>query len=217
MSPTSQLVKHDGLSLDQLALCECFAIGAHAVRRAQIREGEQVLVIGAGPIGLGVMQFAQLAGGSVLAMDISRERLDFAAARLGLAGTIKAGRDGVKEEIAAATGGDFPTVIFDATGNSRSMMDAFLYLAHGGRFVLVGLVNADICFPDPEFHKRETTLLSSRNATIDDFNWVMESMASNKVTVDSLVSHRCSLAETVDCFPRWTNPEARVIKAIIEF
>ena len=70
--------------LDQLALCECFAIGAHAVRRAQIRPGEQVLVIGAGPIGLGVMQFARLAGGSVLAMDISRERLDFAATQLDL-------------------------------------------------------------------------------------------------------------------------------------
>ena len=91
--------------------------------------------------------------------------------------TIEAGRERVREEIEAATGGDFPTLIFDATGNARSMMDAFLYLAHGGRYVLVGLVNADICFSDPEFHKRETTLLSSRNATIDDFRWVMESMA----------------------------------------
>ena len=215
--PTSQLAKHDGLALDQLALCECLAIGAHAVRRAQIRPGEAVLVIGAGPIGLGVMQFAKLAGGSVLAMDISGERLDFAASQLELAGTIEAGRERVKEHIEAATGGDFPTLIFDATGNARSMMDAFHYLAHGGRYVLVGLVNADICFPDPEFHKRETTLLSSRNATIDDFRWVMESMASGKVAVAPLVSHRCSLAETVETFPRWTRPEAGVIKAVIEF
>ena len=215
--PTSQLAKHDGLSVDQLALCECLAIGAHAVRRAQIRPGEKVLVIGAGPIGLGVMQFARLAGGSVLAMDISRERLDFAASQLNLAGTIEAGRERVKDQIETATAGDFPTLIFDATGNARSMMDAFHYLAHGGRYVLVGLVNADICFSDPEFHKRETTLLSSRNATIDDFRWVMESMAANKVAVAPLVSHRCSLAETVDIFPRWTKPEARVIKAVIEF
>ncbi len=215
--PTSQLAKHDGLSLDQLALCECFAIGAHAVRRAQIRPGEQVLVIGAGPIGLGVMQFARLAGGSVLAMDISKERLDFAAAQLDLTATIEAGREGVREEIETVTGGDFPTVIFDATGNGRSMMDGFLYLAHGGRYVLVGLVNADICFSDPEFHKRETTLLSSRNATIDDFRWVMEAMASGTVAVEPLVSHRCSLTETVDSFSRWTTPEARVIKAVIEF
>ncbi len=215
--PTGQLVKHDGLSADQLALSECFAIGAHAVRRAHIKPGEQVLVIGAGPIGLGVMQFARLAGGSVLAMDISEERLDFAATQVSLAGTITAGRKNVREIIETATGGDYPTLIFDATGNARSMMDAFLYLAHGGRYVLVGLVNADISFSDPEFHKRETTLLSSRNATIDDFRWVMESMASNEVSVESLISHRCSLAETADSFSHWTKPEAGVIKAVIEF
>jgi hypothetical protein len=123
----------------------------------------------------------------------------------------------VREKIEAATNGDFPTVIFDATGNPRSMMDAFLYLAHGGRYVLVSLVTADICFSDPEFHKRETTLLSSRNATVEDFRWVMEAMQSNQVSVDPLVTHRCSLAETIDHFAHWTSPEAKVIKALIEF
>ena len=215
--PADHLLRHDTLSPDQLALCECFAIGAHAVRRAVIKPGEKVLVIGAGPIGLGIIQFARLAGGSVLAMDILPERLEFAARHLEPTGIIEAGRDGVREQIEAATNGDFPTVIFDATGNARSMMDAFLYLAHGGRYVLVSLVDADICFPDPEFHKRETTLLSSRNATAEDFRWVMEAMHSKQVSVDPLVTHRCSLAETINHFDHWTSPEAKVIKALIEF
>lgn len=215
--PVSHLLRHDTLSPDQLALCECFAIGAHAVRRAAIKPGENVLVIGAGPIGLGIIQFARLAGGSVMAMDISQERLEFAARYLEPTEIIQAGGDGVREKIEAATNGDFPTVIFDATGNPRSMMDAFLYLAHGGRYVLVSLVTADICFSDPEFHKRETTLLSSRNATIEDFRWVMEAMQSKQVIVDPLVTHRCSLAETIDHFALWTSPEAKVVKALIEF
>lgn len=215
--PVSHLLRHDTLSPDQLALCECYAIGAHAVRRAAIKPGENVLVIGAGPIGLGIIQFARLAGGSVMAMDISQERLEFAARYLEPTEIIQAGGDGVREKIEAATNGDFPTVIFDATGNPRSMMDAFLYLAHGGRYVLVSLVTADICFSDPEFHKRETTLLSSRNATIEDFRWVMEAMQAKQVIVDPLVTHRCSLAETIDHFALWTSPEAKVVKALIEF
>jgi 2-desacetyl-2-hydroxyethyl bacteriochlorophyllide A dehydrogenase len=215
--PFGQLLRHQTLSPDQLALCECFAIGAHAVRRAAIKPGEKVLVIGTGPIGLGIIQFARLSGGSVLAMDISPERLEFAASHLELTEIIEAGHDDVREKIKEAANGDFPTVIFDATGNSRSMMDAFLYLAHGGRYVLVSLVNADICFSDPEFHKRKTTLLSSRNATVEDFLWVMEAMDSNTLSVDPLVTHRCGLAETIDHFAHWTSPETNVIKALIEF
>jgi len=216
--PIDHLLRHDSLLPDHLALCECFAIGAHAVRRAAIRQGEEVLVIGAGPIGLGVMQFARLAGGSVIAMDISRERLGFAARHLELADIIEADQEGsAREQIASATRGNFPTVIFDATGNARSMMDAFLYLAHGGRYILVSLVNADISFSDPEFHKRESILLSSRNATVEDFRWVMDTMSSNQLCVEPLVTHRCSLTETTDRLAYWSTPESRVIKAIIEF
>ncbi|MBE0583465.1 MAG: zinc-binding alcohol dehydrogenase family protein [Desulfofustis sp.] len=216
LAPVDRLIKHATLTNDQLALCECLSIGAHAVRRAAIEPGEQVLVIGAGPIGLGVMQFAHLAGGAVLAMDISRERLEFAAGLLPLAGSINAGEARLKEQLEAATGGDLPTIIFDATGNIRSMMNAFDYLAHGGRYVLVSLVNAEICFSDPEFHKRETTLLSSRNATVDDFRWVMDAIAQQRVQVDSLITHRCSLGETVRHLRRWARPETGVIKAIVE-
>ena len=84
---------------------------------------------------------------------------------------------------AELTNGDSPTVIFDCTGNPKAMMDGFLLLAHTGRYVLVSLVTADITFPDPEFHKRETTLLSSRNANKEDFEWVMECMEAGKVNV----------------------------------
>src|SRR5688572_17093410 len=69
--PATSLLKSEGLSSDALALVEPLAIGAHGVRRANIQAGEYVLVIGAGPIGLGTMEFARIAGAKVLALDIN--------------------------------------------------------------------------------------------------------------------------------------------------
>ncbi len=68
--PSYALVKGEGLSYEQLALVEPLAIGAHGVRRAAIANGEFVLVIGAGPIGLGTMQFAKIAGANVIASEM---------------------------------------------------------------------------------------------------------------------------------------------------
>jgi len=215
--PTAHLIKSTALSADQLALTECFAIAAHAVRRAQVQPGEQVLVMGAGPIGLGIMQFAALSGASVISLDISQDRLDFAERHMMVQHSILAGKDDVNQRLSEITSNDYPTVIFDATGNKQSMMDGFMYLAHGGRYVLVSIVTADISFPDPEFHKRETTLLSSRNARREDFDWVMQCMEENKLIVDPMITHRCTFTELVSEFPSLTRPESAVIKAVVAF
>lgn len=215
--PQTHVIKNNGIPLDHLALVECFAIGAHAVRRGGIRQGEHVLVAGAGPIGLGIMQFARVQGGRVTALDISTERLDFARHHLGIEQVVNPAEEDAKARIADLTDGDFPTAIFDATGNKTSMQNNFHLLAHGGRYVLVGLVIDDICFPDPEFHKRETTLMSSRNAVRDDFLWVMQCMAENRLAVDPMITHRCSFSHLLDEFAHWTHPESHVVKAVVEF
>lgn len=215
--PADHILKNAKLTADQLAITECFAIGAHAVKRAGNIAGENVVVVGAGPIGMGIMQCASIAGGLVIALDISAERLAFVREHLAIEHTLQAGFLDVKDQLAELTGGDYPTVIFDATGNRQSMMDNFLYLAHGGRYVLVGLVTADICFPDPEFHKRETTLLSSRNALREDFLWVMKCMEHNRLIVEPMITHRCKFPQIIENFQHWITPEAKVIKAMVEF
>jgi len=214
--PVANLIKSTTLKPDQLAMVECCAIGAHAVRRAAIKPGEKVLVVGAGPIGLGLMQFARAVGGDVMVMDVSEKRLAVAREELGFEHIIQAGIDDPKEKLAELTNGDMPTVIFDCTGNPKAMMAGFLLLGHTGRYVLVSLVTADITFSDPEFHKRETTLLSSRNANKEDFEWVMQCMAEGKVNTDPMVTHRCQFSETIDTFASWTKPETGVVKAVIE-
>src|SRR5579871_4839441 len=118
--PAHKLHRSDTLSLEQLALVETLGIGAHAVNRAGIEPGEFVLVIGAGPIGLAVMQFATAAGAKVIALDINANRLGFCHAQLGVPWTLSAEGDPL-EAILERTNGDLPTAVFDATGNAISM------------------------------------------------------------------------------------------------
>ncbi|MEF3306575.1 zinc-binding dehydrogenase [Paenibacillus sp. GYB003] len=148
-------------------------------------------------------------------MDINEERLAFSRTWVQTDHTIHAGED-PKKQVAAMTSGDFPTVVFDATGNVQSMNGAFELAAHGGTLVFVGLVKSDIVFHDPEFHKRELTLLSSRNATRQDFEHVMETVGRGTIDVERYVTHRATLDNLVHEFDRWLMPESKVIKAMVE-
>ena len=213
--PLDHLVKSKKLNLDQLAMAECLGIGAHAVRRAQIEKGVFTLVIGAGPIGMAIMQSATEAGAKVMALDIVEARLKFCRDKLRVDDVIHGERDPVKE-IELITSGDYPTVVFDATGNAKSMMKAFNWVAHGGRYVLVSLVQENITFFDPDFHRRELTLLSSRNATRLDMEHIVRSLEAGIVDGTSFITHRASLDQVVDQFESWLRPETGVIKAVVE-
>jgi 2-desacetyl-2-hydroxyethyl bacteriochlorophyllide A dehydrogenase len=213
--PIDHLLKTDGISLDHSAMIEPLCIGAHAVRRSLLEAGEQVLVIGAGPIGLGVMAFAKLHGGKVIAMDVNEERLEFCREWAKVDAAVNALNDPMKQ-LAEITGGDYPTVVFDATGNANSMTQSFNYAAHGGKLVYVGLVKNDITFSDPDFHKKELTLMGSRNATREDFDHVVEVLSSGKLDMDRYITHRCGFDGMIDQFESWLLPESKVIKAIVE-
>jgi 2-desacetyl-2-hydroxyethyl bacteriochlorophyllide A dehydrogenase len=199
---------------EELALVEMLSIGYHAVRRAQIMSGETVLVIGAGPIGLGVAQFVHLAQATVIAMDISDSRLAFAHSQRGIAHVIDA-KQNVREQLNAIIPNDFPTVVFDATGNAQSMLKSFDYVAHGGRLVFVGLFQGDVQFHDPEFHRRELSLLASRNATREDFNQVISALESHQLDILPWITHRASLEQMIVEFPHWLDPANGVIKAML--
>ena len=213
--PAYSIVEGSGLDLDALALIEPLAIGAHGVRRASIREDEFVLVIGAGPIGLGTIEFAKIAGAKVIVLDVNDNRLAFCKEKLGITHVINPNSDNVKELLKAFTNGDMPTVVIDATGNISAINSAFEYLAHGGRYVLIGLQKDNILISHPEFHKREATLMSSRNATRQDFCHVIDAIKASKVNPTTYITHRAAFDEVKDQFASWLKPENGVIKAMI--
>jgi 2-desacetyl-2-hydroxyethyl bacteriochlorophyllide A dehydrogenase len=213
--PSYSLLHSEGLSFDELALVEPLAIGAHAVRRAAVSANEFVLVIGAGPIGLGTMEFCRIAGALVIAMDINDDRLNFCKEKLKIGHIINASSTDVIDQLKTITNGDMPTVVIDATGNLKAINQAFQYLSHGGRYVLVGLQKENITVSHPEFHKREATLMSSRNATKEDFRHVINSMKNGLVDPATYITHRVSFADVKDNFKGWLDPANKVIKAMV--
>lgn len=214
--PSGALRKAEGLDYDDLVLVEPLAIGAHGIQRGGINPGEYVLVIGAGPIGLGIVALAAIAGAKVIALDVDAERLQHAKDLGAL--HILSGRDGhVQERLQEITQGDMPTLLFDATGNTAAINNAFTYMAHGARYVLVGLQKEEIHFSHPEFHKREGTLMSSRNALGSDFQYVMDRLADGSLKPEQFITRRVNFADAAALFEDPRTPLAKGIKTVIEF
>ncbi|KAF1027159.1 MAG: L-galactonate-5-dehydrogenase [Burkholderia plantarii] len=213
--PQAFVHKADGVTLDQAAMIEFLAISAHAVSRGAIGAGDRVLVVGAGPIGMAVMIFAKLRGANVTVLEGRADRLDFCGSRLGVDHAVALGEHDAAQ-LAALTDGEFFDAVFDATGNVKAMERGLEFVAHGGRYILVSVVRDRISFADPEFHKRETTLIASRNATPADFETVLAAMRAGEIPTEALNTHRLMLDEVPARFATLLAPEARVIKAIIE-
>lgn len=209
--PANKLHRSNKLSLDQLALVETLGIGCHAVARAGVERDDKVLVIGAGPIGLAAIQFVQAAGVNPVVADTSEQRLAFCRQQLKVEQMLDACGD-----LKAALG-ELPTVVIDATGNPGSMAKCFELVAHGGRIVYVGLFQGDVTFNDPNFHRREITLLASRNALPADFTRIIKLVEDGVVDTTPWITHRAACADLPKSIPAWLSPDANLLKAMLEF
>lgn len=213
--PEAFVFEAEGLSLDEAAMIEFLAIGAHGMRRAGLGAGQKTLIVGAGPIGIAAGIFARMAGAEVSVVDPRVDRLDFCRDAIGVVDTFAPGPE-LADAIAGSTGGDLFDVVVDATGSAAAIEAGFAWVAHGGTYLLLSVVSDDIRFSDPNFHRREMTLLASRNATAEDFAFVVDALRAGKVPVSELATHRARLSELPELLPRWSNPSERVIKALVE-
>src|SRR5688572_12548525 len=215
--PARKLHKSAQLALDQLALVETLAIGGHAVNRADARRDEHVLVIGAGPIGLSVIEFVKLAGSTVTVLDLNERRLAFCRETMGVKHTVLSRGDLAEDvrQVQAITG-DLPTVVIDATGSQKSMNNSFQFAGHTGRIVFVGIGTFDVSFPDPLLHARELTVYASRNALPADFERIIKLIEEGRIDTRPWITHRCGFDALTENFPAYTKPETGVIKAMVE-
>ena len=215
--PAHKLHPANKLSAEQCALVETLAIGCHAVNRAHPVLGENVLVIGAGPIGLSVIEFAKLSGAKTIVMDLNEQRLEFVRARMGVPDTICSKGDGAELEVLKQlTNGSLAQVVVDATGSNKSMAHAMTYCSFTARLVYVGITQAEVAFPHaPVMHRRELTLLASRNALAPDFPRIIKLIEDGKIDTRPWITHRVQLGEIIESFPTFTKPETGVIKAVV--
>ena len=209
--PEINLYPATGVSLRDAAMVEFLAIGAHAVRRSELKAGDRALVVGSGPIGLGVAYFAKIAGGDVTVVDAAPDKIE-ATRALGFRTFGLADLEGDAFKAVKRSGFE---AVFDATGSIRAMNASLLHARSGGSYTLVGVIKGDLAWPDPEVHRRELTIRGSRNATRQDFDHVMESIRAGLVPADRLATHATTFDRVPVDMPRWTHNREGLIKAII--
>jgi len=213
--PAHKLHPSAKLEYDQLALVETLAIGCHAVNRCAPQTGENVLIIGAGPIGLATLEFVKITGARSIILDMNEARLRFCKDKMGADVTVKLG-DNVEKDLRDVTNGDLPDIVIDATGSNKSMSNAFGYVAPTGRLVYVGITTQEVTFKHTTFHKPEGTLLCSRNAVPADFTRIIKLIEEGTIDTKPWITHRTPFDQLIETFPSFTKPETGVIKAIIE-
>lgn len=214
--PESAVIDATGLTVDQAAMVEFLAIGAHAVARGAPGAGSRVLVVGAGPIGIGTALFSQLNGAGVTLVDTRRPRLEYARDALGFADVQDSGPE-LPDALRLATEGEMFDVVFDATGVLAAMANSLQFVAHGGALVLVGVAPGDLVLPDPEFHKREATLIASRNALSTDFDRVIAAIREGHIPTDALHTHSVAGDDLPTRLPELIEEADHVLKAIVQF
>jgi 2-desacetyl-2-hydroxyethyl bacteriochlorophyllide A dehydrogenase len=216
--PASKLHPAPGLTPDQCALVETLAIGCHAINRGAPKAGEHVLIIGAGPIGLSAVEFAKLSGAKTIVMDIAESRLAFVRERMGVSDTILAtGGEADVQAVAKATNGQLADVVVDATGNNKSMVRALEFAAFTGRVVYVGITQQPLELPQAPFlHRRELTLMASRNALPGDFTRIIRLIGEGRIDTRPWITHHAAFEEVAEAFPGWLKPETGVIKAVVD-
>jgi 2-desacetyl-2-hydroxyethyl bacteriochlorophyllide A dehydrogenase len=202
--PAHKLHRGGNLSFEQLALVETLAIGCHAVNRATISKNDSVLIIGAGPIGLSVLEFARLETDNVSILELNSARRAF----------VERHYPNVKV-LAASPAENSAQIIFDATGSPASMSSATKYARFTGRIIFVGITKEPVTLDDPLFHRRELTLLASRNAIASDFTRIIDLIQRNVIDTQPWISHRAHFNALPETFPDWLLPESGVIKAVV--
>lgn len=214
--PARKLHISTRLSAEQLALVETLAIGCHAINRGNPQPGQNVLVIGAGPIGLSVIEFARLSGARTFVLDLNEQRLDFVRRVMKVPDTIQATGDGQElQRFTEMTEGRLGDVVVDATGSNKSMAHALNYTSFAGRLVFVGITAQEISCPHPLMHRRELTLMASRNAVPGDFRRIIQLIEEGQIDTRPWITHHAAFEEMIDAFPEWMKPETRVIKAMV--
>ena len=212
--PINLLLPANHLSDDQIAIVEPLAIGAHAIRRSGIETDENVAVVGCGPIGIGIMKLAQIAGANVIALDMNEQRLNYAKDKIGADHVVNVGGNALRE-VTEITNGDLCSIVFDASGNKNALETCPDYMSNGGKFVLVGLSKGELTYSHPKVHAKEMTLLCSRNATQEDFEHVMTIL--DKFPTSSFITHNVPFIKMIEHFDSWLDPTTGVIKATVNF
>lgn len=208
---------YDGKGLDSrtLAMVEPFSIGYHAINRAEIKENENVLVLGAGPIGIFAMISAKIKGANVYIADFLQNRLDIAM-ELGANGFINLTDADIKERTLELTNNNGMDVVVEATGVPESFLNAINTSAFGGRIALIGNGKREVQFNQSLLIKKELNVYGSRNS-LNDFEPLIEVLKQGEIDIDKMVTDVYDFEESLKAFNDLIENPSRKLKVLIKF
>ena len=213
--PVERILDGKGLDAKTLALIEPFSIGYHAINRGNVKAGDKVLVMGAGPIGIFAMISALLKGAEVYIADVLDRRLQLAT-ELGAAGTINTAKENLVERVKEITDNCGMDVCVEAAGLPVTFLNCIENACFGGKVILIGNGKRETTFNHSILLKKELDVYGSRNS-LHDFEPLIDIVRSGKVDINKLVTNIYSLKEAPEAFEALKNNDGTLAKVLVEF
>lgn len=214
--PISRLIAGKGLSAKELALIEPFAISCHALSRAEVKAGDTLLIMGAGPIGLFALLRAKALGAKVLIADMLESRLALALS-YGADASVNVKEKDLHKEALAFTNGNGFDVCVEACGAPATFLSCIDEAAHGANIILIGNGKKETTFLHSVLLKKELNVFGSRNALTKDFETLINLVADGKVDVMKLVSGIYKIDDAQTAFESLKNNDGTIAKLLLEF
>ncbi len=214
--PEKQLhVVDSTLEWDEVVLAEPYTIGAQAVWRGSVEEGDTVLIQGSGPIGICILKMAKLQGAKVLMTDLKQERLQFAL-ESGADAIIDVSKEDAKGRIMELTDGKGPNVVIDAVCLPFTFELGVEVVSPAGTVVVLGFDERPSSIPQLPITKKEVTIVGSRLQT-NQFGKVVSLLNERKLRADGFITHLFPLEKVAEAIDFVEKQPDQVRKAVIYF
>nr|MCR4594575.1 zinc-binding dehydrogenase [Clostridiales bacterium] len=214
--PVERIIPGKGLSAKELALIEPFSISAHALSRAEVKTGDRLLIMGAGPIGLFALICAKAMGAKVAIADLLESRLALAE-KYGADLIINNKTDNFDEKCEAFTEGCGFDVCVEACGAPETFLSCIDKAAHGANIILIGNGKRETTFVHSIILKKELNIFGSRNAFTRDFETLIDLVSSGKVNILDMISGVYDADDAKDAFDALKNNDGSINKLLIRF
>ena len=208
---------YDGKGLDALTLSmiEPFCISYHSIQRTSVKQGDRVLVVGAGPIGLFAVMAAVLKGSDVYVSDVMQSRLDKALS-LGAKGIIRTDKENFEECVKSITNGDGFDVCIECVGLPQTFQNCIDAAAYRGRVGLVGVSKQKLDFAFTQIQTKELDIFGSRNALKKDFVELIDLVSSGKCDVKKIITDIYELDNSENAFKEMRDDPSNRLKSVIK-
>lgn len=217
--PLERIYDGKGLSARQLTLIEPFCIAHHGVKRGEVKSGDEVLIVGAGTIGVFAALSARAKGANVTLCDVSQEKLDYARNTFFFDSVIlNNNSENFTDRVAEKTKGEGFDVAIEAVGLNSTFKNCIDAVCFGGRVVLIGIPKKPLDdFALNLIQKKELCVRGSRNALKEDFIELIDLVKSGAVDIEKVVTNEYSWLEADKAFSDFSANAGKMLKVLLRF